>query len=100
MLLIDPLSGKPRNLTAVVGSRNVTLTWLPSILIRGKIVRYYEINVASHTRQRTYNATAGSNSYTVTQLSGHTNYSIEVRAVTDSGRGASATLTVRTEEAG
>ena len=96
---IDPLAGKPRNLTAVAGSRNITLTWLPSIVLKGKSVRYYEISVVSHTRQRNFNVT-GSNSYTVNWLSGYTNYSIEVRAVTNYGPGESATLTIRTEEAG
>ena len=99
LYFIAPIAEKPRNLTAIAGSRNITLTWLPSIVMRGKFVRYYEISVASRTRQRSFNVT-GSNSYTVNWLSGYTNYSIEVRAVTDSGPGESATLTVRTEEAG
>ena len=89
----------PRNLTAVAGSRNVTLTWLPPIVLKGKSVRYYEIDVTSRREQRSFNVT-GSTSYTVNWLSGYTNYSIEVRAVTGSGPGESAAVTVRTKEAG
>ena len=82
---------------------SITVTWMTPAVLNGNITRY-ELTLSSSSPsalgQGNFSIITIMLEYTASSLSPFTEYTFEAAAVTGAGRGASVTVTVRTDEDG
>jgi len=93
--------GPPRSIKVVVsGPGAVTVSWLPPDRPNGKLLQYNvyvrEVHYGREAAHAKHERSAGSDSYTVTQLPTATQHQFWVSAVTEKGEGRSSQVVSRT----
>ena len=95
-MTLDVVPGEPRNLAAVVHPTYITLTWSPPYPPVG--LYRYELRILELGEN--FRIHGLDQSFTIRNLSAHTNYTFELTPVSPGGPGQSARLTVLTGEVG